>query len=213
MFRLVDWETAKRQPSYRTPSRGRLALGTRHPPPPFSTSIDSKAFSISCKLIRINTCGQFPEVLILKDLRRDKTRQNTVKRGVMAADENKGVAKFELVENKKRQLKAGGTKYKAKCYLESSISQCHFLSRKKFQGHEARDSDEKSRTGQVPRSPARQSRTSRFRTSDANPIAGNAGCQWCAESGRGCPRGESKEDLRNSGRNSRRCLARRNQGG
>ena len=60
--------------------------------------------------IRINTCGWFSEVLILKNLRSDKARQNTVKRGVFADDENKGVAKLEVAENKKRQLEAGATK-------------------------------------------------------------------------------------------------------
>jgi hypothetical protein len=87
--------------------------------------------SLSGKSIRINTCGQFPEVLILRDLWSDKTRQNTVKRGVGTNAENKGVAEFELAENKKRQLEAGGTKWKANCYLRDIISQCDFLSRKK----------------------------------------------------------------------------------
>jgi len=65
----------------------------------------------------MNTCGQFLEVLILRDLGRDKTRQNTAKRGVLVDGENKGVAKFQVAEskrrqaeNKKRQLEAGATK-------------------------------------------------------------------------------------------------------
>jgi hypothetical protein len=49
-------------------------------------------------------------VLILKGLWSDKTRQNTVKRGVLVDGENKGVAKFEVAENKKRQLEAGATR-------------------------------------------------------------------------------------------------------
>jgi hypothetical protein len=70
-------------------------------------------------------------VLILRDLWSDKTRQNAVKRGVGTSAENIGVAEFELAENKKRQLEAGGTKWKANCYLRDIISQCDFLSRKK----------------------------------------------------------------------------------
>jgi len=37
-------------------------------------------------------------------------RQNTAKHGVLVDVENKGVAKLEVAENKKRQLEAGGTK-------------------------------------------------------------------------------------------------------
>ena len=75
-------------------SHGRNADGTRHPPPPFLVSVHSKVFSLFRKFIRINTCGQFLEVLILRDLRSDKTRQNTAKRGVLVDDENKGVAEL-----------------------------------------------------------------------------------------------------------------------
>ena len=42
--------------------------------------------------------------MILKNLWSDKRRQNTVKRGVLVDGENKGVGKFEVAENKKRQL-------------------------------------------------------------------------------------------------------------
>jgi hypothetical protein len=45
------------------------------------------------------------EVLILKDLWSDKTRQNAVKRGVLANVGNKGVTEFQLVENKKASWK------------------------------------------------------------------------------------------------------------
>jgi hypothetical protein len=99
-------------------------------PPPFSVSVHSKMFSISCKLIRINTCGQFLEVLILRDLWSDKTRQNTVKRGVLAGGENKEVARFELAENKKCQLEAGGTKWKTKRYLRNIITLLFFVKEK-----------------------------------------------------------------------------------
>jgi hypothetical protein len=47
----------------------------------------------------------------------DKTRQNTVKRGVIVDIENKGVAKFKGAESKKRQPEAGAKKWKADCYL------------------------------------------------------------------------------------------------
>jgi hypothetical protein len=104
-------------------------MGT--PPSPFFVNVDSKAVRLFRKFIRINTCGQFLEVLILRDLWSYKTRQNTVKRGVGANAENKGVARFQLAENKKRQLEAGGTKWKAKYYLRGIISYCYFLSSKK----------------------------------------------------------------------------------
>jgi len=103
----------------------------RGPPPPFLVSVDSKVVSLLRKFIRINTCGQFLEVLILRDLWGDKTRQNTVKRGVWANAENKGVAKFQLEANKKRQLEAGGTKWETNYYFRSIIPHCYFLSSKK----------------------------------------------------------------------------------
>jgi len=106
----------------------------RGPPPPFSVSVDPKAFGLFYKLIRINTCGQFLEVLILVELWSDKRRQNSAKHGVPANDENKGFVKLRVAENKKRQLGAGAAKATANYYLEGSISHSHFLSRKNTNG-------------------------------------------------------------------------------
>ncbi|HZV89803.1 MAG TPA: hypothetical protein VFF95_19800 [Candidatus Binatus sp.] len=44
------------------------------------------------------------------DFKEFAERQNTAKRGVLVDGENKGVAKFEVAENKKRQLEAGATR-------------------------------------------------------------------------------------------------------
>jgi len=44
------------------------------PPPPFSVSADSKGLSVSCKSFKMNTCGNFLEVFILKGLRGQKDR-------------------------------------------------------------------------------------------------------------------------------------------
>jgi len=63
------------------------------------------AFSLFRKFIRINTCGQFSEVLILMDLCSDKSRQNAVKRGVLVDAENKGVANFSLPKTKNASWK------------------------------------------------------------------------------------------------------------
>ena len=107
---LPVWRTEEPSATRRAAACLVNPIGARHPPPPFCVSIDSTEFSSFHKFIRINTCGQFSEVLILKNLWSDKTRQNTVKHGVLVDGENIGVAKFEVAENKKRQLEAGATK-------------------------------------------------------------------------------------------------------
>ena len=47
---------------------------TRHPPPPFCVSVDSKGLSVNCKPFKMNTCEDFLEVFILKGLRGQKNR-------------------------------------------------------------------------------------------------------------------------------------------
>ena len=48
--------------------------GTTTPLPPFFVSADSKGLNISCKWFRMNTCGDFVEVFILKGLWGQKNR-------------------------------------------------------------------------------------------------------------------------------------------
>jgi len=44
------------------------------PSPLFFVSVDFKGFDVSSKSFRINTCGDFSEVFILKGLRGQKNR-------------------------------------------------------------------------------------------------------------------------------------------
>ena len=44
------------------------------PPPPFFVNADSKGFNVHRKPFRMNTCGHFLEVFILKGLQGQKTR-------------------------------------------------------------------------------------------------------------------------------------------
>ena len=45
-----------------------------YPPPPFFVSADSKGLNIFRKPFKMNTCGNFLEVFILKELRGRKNR-------------------------------------------------------------------------------------------------------------------------------------------
>jgi len=63
----------QRPPLYREGQAPPLRLA-RPPLPPFFVSADSKGLNISCKWFRMNTCGDFVEVFILKGLWGQKNR-------------------------------------------------------------------------------------------------------------------------------------------
>jgi hypothetical protein len=71
------------------------------------------------------------EVLILRGLCGDKTRQNPAKRGVGSNVGNKGVVNSSKQKTKNASWKLAVRNGKAESYLKPIISHCHFLSRKK----------------------------------------------------------------------------------